>query len=509
MQRTAIGLVMCLPLLVGCAGEIISDAPQPKGTGGSGAFIPGGSGGASIQPGSGGARATGGAGSPTGPSSGSGGGGGGSSARGSGGASGSEPGSASGGLPCEVDAVLRSKCQSCHGAVPLNGAPVPIVTYEDTQAHAVSSPAMSVWQVMQTRVHSATMSVMPPRNQPALTSAELATLDAWFSAGAPAGTKACVSGGAGGTGGPSGAGGSRGISTPGVGPEYLPCKPTHYFRAHAEGSSTAKYPVPNPSQDSYICFNFKSPFAPGEQATAWAPITDDARVVHHWILYGTNAPLTDGTITNNCEITTLLATHVAGWAPGGENAVFDPDVGLSVEYPYYQLQVHYNNQRYNDAADSSGVAFCSTTTPRQNTAGIVVLGNMLFSIPSNANDYPVTNNCTNLSADGKTPLMVVNTSPHMHLLGTGFRTQHMRGGMDMGDLSNIPLGTWSFDGQKAYAVAPRRQVLPGDTLKTTCYYDNPNPNGVNFGPKTSDEMCFNFLTVYPYAAATKTCMSLF
>jgi len=508
MQRTATSFVMCLPLLVGCAGEIISGSPEQKGTGGSGPFTPGASGGsAAVHPGSGGGPATGGAGVPTGPSSGSGG----TLGRGSGGAPGSEPGTTSGALPCDVDAVLRGKCQSCHGTVPLNGAPVPLVTYADTQAHAVSSPTMSVWQVMQTRVHSTTMSVMPPRGQPALSAAELASLDAWFAAGTPAGTKACGSSGASGStgaGGSNGAGGAPGISTPGVGPDALPCKPTHYFRAHAEGSSTAKYPVPNPSQDSYTCFNFKSPFAPGEQATAWAPITDDARVIHHWILYGTTSPVTDGSITQGCEATTLLATHVAGWAPGGQNAVFDPDVGLTLDYPYYQLQVHYNNLRYSDAADASGVAFCSTTTPRQNAAGIVVLGNMLFSIPANANDYAVNNTCSNLSADGKTPITVVSTSPHMHLLGTGFRTQHMRGLMDMGDLSNIPLGTWSFDGQRAYEVN-RRQIMPGDSLRTTCYYDNPNPKAVNFGPKTSDEMCFNFITVYPYTAATKTCMSLF
>jgi len=214
-------------------------------------------------------------------------------------------------------------------------------------------------------------------------------------------------------------------------------------------------------------------------------------------------------VTTGCEATTLLATHVAGWAPGGGNSVLDPDIGLTLDYPYYQLQIHYNNQRYADAADSSGIAFCSTTTPRQNAAGIVVLGTMLFSIPANANDYPVSNTCSNLAADGKTPITVISTSTHMHLLGTGFRTQHTRGAVDMGDLSNIPLGTWSFDDQRHYPIAPRRQVLPGDTLHSTCYYDNPNPSAVNFGTRTSDEMCFNFITVYPYSAATKTCSSLF
>lgn len=359
---------------------------------------------------------------------------------------------------------------------------------------------------MQTRVHSTTMSVMPPRGQPALTSAELASLDAWFTAGAPAGPSACSGGqGSGGAGGSAGQGGSAAAQ---VGPDALPCQPNHFFRAHADGSTTAKYPVPNPAKDTYICFNFKSPFAPGEQATAWAPIIDDARVIHHWILYGTNTPITDGSVTTGCEATTLLATHVAGWAPGGENSVLDSDVGLTLDYAYFQLQVHYNNERYSDAADSSGIGFCSTTTPRQNAVGIVVLGNMLFSIPANANDYAVNNTCSSLSSDGKTPITVISTSPHMHLLGTGFRTQHMWGGMDMGDMANLPLGTWSFDNQLHYPI-PRRQVLPGDTLRTTCYYDNPNPNPVNFGPKTSDEMCFNFITVYPYAAATKTCEGLF
>jgi hypothetical protein len=189
--------------------------------------------------------------------------------------------------------------------------------------------------------------------------------------------------------------------------------------------------------------------------------------------------------------------------------VLPSDVGLVLDYPYFMLQVHYNNQRYADGADASGVAFCTTNTPRTNAAGIVPLGNMSFTIPANANDYPVTSNCTNLAADGRTAMTVIGTSPHMHLLGTGFRTQHMRGATDMGDLSNIPLGTWSFDSQVHYPVDPRRQVMPGDTLRTTCYYDNPNPTSVGFGTKTTDEMCFDFITVYPYAAANKHCSSLF
>jgi hypothetical protein len=35
---------------------------------------------------------------------------------------------------CEALTVLRAKCQRCHQDPPQNGAPVPFLTYEDTQA---------------------------------------------------------------------------------------------------------------------------------------------------------------------------------------------------------------------------------------------------------------------------------------------------------------------------------------------------------------------------------------
>jgi uncharacterized membrane protein len=35
---------------------------------------------------------------------------------------------------CEARDVLERNCQRCHGAKPSNGAPFPLVTYEDTQA---------------------------------------------------------------------------------------------------------------------------------------------------------------------------------------------------------------------------------------------------------------------------------------------------------------------------------------------------------------------------------------
>jgi hypothetical protein len=176
---------------------------------------------------------------------------------------------------------------------------------------------------------------------------------------------------------------------------------------------------------------------------------------------------------------------------------------LNFDYPYVSLQVHYNNDVHSDGADASGVAYCTTSTPRKNVAGISTLGSALFSIPPSSHEHPVTASCTTLSKDGQT-ITVLEAFPHMHKLGTGFRTEHLRGAEALPDLSNIPMGSWSFEGQKHY-VTNRREIRPGDNLKTTCWYNNPSSVAVKFGNKTEDEMCFNFIVAYPFASLNGLC----
>lgn len=431
-------------------------------------------------------------------------------------------------LPCDVETVLKGKCQSCHAATPLYGAPIPLMTYEDTQA---TYKSLSAWRAMKDSVSSGKM----PQGT-TLTAQEKKTLMDWFDRGALGAEKSCSggSGGAGGSGGSgtggaagsagsagyggkggaSGSGGAAGSggqggsggSAPCMDDTCLPCTPTVRFNAHAAGNNSAKYPVPNPTRDSYVCFNFASPFAAGELATAMGNIIDDDRVIHHWILYGTNNSLDVNTITPNCVGPSISAgyTHVAGWAPGGESTILPDDVGLKLDYRYFQLQVHYNNAAHNGAADASGVAFCTTKTPRPNVAGIVTLGASPFSIPARTTNHPITGTCRNLSKDGRT-LTMIGTSPHMHVLGSGFRTQHMRGDQNLGDLSNIPQGTWRFESQRHYSLSPRREVRPNDVLTTTCYFTNPGSRSVSYGPATTQEMCYDFVTVYPYESAVEKC----
>jgi hypothetical protein len=390
-------------------------------------------------------------------------------------------------LPCDVDNILRSKCQACHGAVPKFGAPMPLVTYADLHKPASSNPSLKVYQVLNTRVHSET-SPMPPRGQTPLAESEKARLNEWVNQGAPAGDRTCTD-----------------LVPPGdlnalSGPQYLPCTPDVTIKAHASGS-TAEYTVPTSFTNTYSCFTFRNPFPSGKHAVAWAPIIDNDQIVHHWILYGMNSGTHGGVATGNpCYLATINGTMVAGWAPGGANAVMDSDLSLDLNYPYYTLQVHHANRTGSTQTDASGVAFCSGS-PRQNVGGIITLGTTNISIPAGARDYSTTGTCNNISADGRTNMTIVGTSPHMHLLGRGFRTEHV----GQADLSNIPVGQWDFDVQRAYPQLPRRTVRPNEVLKTTCWYSNPTSRTVGYGPNTEQEMCYDFVTAYPYSNAVKKC----
>jgi hypothetical protein len=395
------------------------------------------------------------------------------------------------GLPCDVEAVVKARCQHCHGPTKRFGAPanMDLFTYTGTQAPAVSDPSIKVWQMMKKMVDQREMPLPTSPTGP-LTDGERATLEGWWAAGAPMGTMACSAAGA-----PDG--GSAAVPPgPPPGPQSLPCTPNYEFRAHAESGSTSDPFVVPQGNDTYRCFDFQVPFSPEEQAVAWAPIIDDERVIHHWILYGhtnTVAPPPGGLCGDGNRV------FLMGWAPGGQNGMMPPDIGLELPNPggWLTLEVHYNNKaRYTDAADRSGVAVCTTTTPRPKEAGVITLGSVAINIPPGAEGHEVKSEITASLTRGLTePLHVLWTSPHMHTNGTAFRTDIIRG-TEVRNL--VDLERWSFDNQRAYTRDPAVTTIEaGDALRTTCTYRNPGATPIRFGEKTENEMCFNFVVVYP------------
>jgi hypothetical protein len=95
-------------------------------------------------------------------------------------AGGPAPGDA---LPCNVASIVTSRCQTCHGSTPTDGAPMSLMAASDFSANAPTQPSMRVAQVAITRINS-TSSPMPPVSNPSLVDEEKQTLVSWLSGGA-------------------------------------------------------------------------------------------------------------------------------------------------------------------------------------------------------------------------------------------------------------------------------------------------------------------------------------
>lgn len=388
------------------------------------------------------------------------------------------------GLPCEVRDALAAHCGQCHGEAPAFGAPMSLLDHDDLHVPATSDLTRPVHELVGERLVAET-GRMPPTA--VLDDATLDLLVQYASDGAPKEPE-------------TDCGGPSGDPDPGepVGPEALPCDDPQRLVAHEAGGPGPFHVPAQGADDLYQCFAFKSPFVAGAQSTAWAPIIDDERVIHHWILYRTTEPQPDGG-TFPCDVSLQLsADFVAGWAPGGGNVQMPADVGLELGGPedWYVLQVHYHNTaNHEDAFDGSGVAFCVADTPRPQTAGVLTLGTVGLNIPAGATDHTETGTCGWLSTAFWPELHVIGSSPHMHELGRGLYAEVQHGDGSIEVITDVP--AFDFNSQTMYFNQPEVLIEPGDTLRTTCRYDNPNPYDVGFGEGTGDEMCFDFVLVYP------------
>lgn len=394
-------------------------------------------------------------------------------------------------LPCDVQRIFKAPCQMCHTMPMKFGAPMPLLTYDDTQRIS-SNPTKKVWELLKEYV---SLGFMPPSSLPRLPEADKKTLLDWIAAGTPSSPAGASCPGADG-------GASDAAMPAAIGPDALPCKPNHTFVARgAADADPFSVPVVN---NHYECFPYQVPFTKDEQATAWAPIIDNDKVIHHWILYGTEAT----TKPLNCHPSNR--TFLMGWAPGGPNSQMPADVGLQLPDPgtWLLLEIHYNNSAMiQNAKDRSGVAICTTPTKRPQEAGILAFAPRQIAIPAGATDFKVVSSCpSELTRLLPGPLHVLGTGPHMHQLGTKFRTELTSGGVTrvMTDVAR-----WDFNTQTFYWLNPNDWIIkPGDQITTTCTYTNPSNRIVRFGERTEDEMCINFAMVYPIDfVPTRACVN--
>ena len=451
---------------------------------------------------------------------------------------------------CSARKVLEENCVSCH-FVGTPWATIPLVTYDELQERLPSGvPAyVSVGQ----RIHDPTR-LMPPTND-RLTPVELATLDNWIAAGAKAGANpTCApgggpdasdgTGGAGGAGGGGGSAGTAGSGGSGAGgldggggsdggrdasvdaadasdasdgrdsgptdagtdgdggtrpPTGWPtdCEERYTVVAHgvSQPGDKTKFSVSGAmSRDFHQCFLFKAPWGTSVvQALRFRPIVDDARVVSRFALYGLQSSSgADGQVgASGCR----NGAYLHGWAPGANETPLPPDVGLQMPSgpnAFVALEIHYDNSAgHRDAEDASGLEFCVTKKLRKNTASVHVLGSTNFSLPPRT-QTSVSNTCDPATTQ---PVTLVSVLPQMNRLATRSRLVLNRSGSPSITLQDVP-----FDVASQITYPLSAIVNNGNTLTTTCTYNNTTSSPVRFGTSLNDENCYAFVTAYPAGA---------
>jgi hypothetical protein len=387
---------------------------------------------------------------------------------------------------CVVATVLQQRCVSCHDGKMTAGSPMGLQTYADLQASAKSNPSLKVFQAVEQRIHD-TARPMPPSGT--LPASELSAIDQW------------VSGGAVDCGFPK----MAGQPPPGM-LDPPPADAEECFELHAHNAQTpgdtTKFDVR--AGEFYHNFVFKAPYDRVVTALSFDPLIDNAAVLHHWLLFQvvTGSVGADGSHADDPVGTHPNSVLIAGWAPGGQANRAPPDVSFSLPPPggQFELEFHYFNSTGATAPDSSGVRVCITSKPVPNLATITWLGTEdILILPGTKSTASGT--CTPKNP-GKQDIHILSSSPHMHKLGTHMTTIVNRADGGHETLHDAP---FAFSDQRMY-VEPM-VIHPGDTLSTTCTYENAS-SLVLYGSSTTDEMCYNFVAAYPANALSNPGASL-
>jgi hypothetical protein len=370
------------------------------------------------------------------------------------------------GLPCDVDAVLKTRCQTCHSSEPKYGASAPLVTWQDLQKTGPGDK--KIYELVKERLHDDERP-MPPSPQPRVVDKELAAMDAWIDGGAKASPATCTS------------------EKAGDGVKPLSCKPDTILKASKPFTMQ-----PGSALDQYMCFGVDINVAQKRHVTALAPKVDNKQIVHHILLFQTKQA--ESAEPFACAAFGSAAWKlVAGWAPGGDNLELPPEAGFPEEKgtTHWVLQIHYNNATAKTGTDQSGYELCTTDQLRPNDAGVIAFGSINFAIPPRAThnikcDYRLGNEFKNAK--------LFNASPHMHTRGAAMSTERLAGGNGTPKMV-FEQKNFSFEAQSNYPIT--EAVTTGDVMRTRCSWKNPGDATIGFGEGTGDEMCFNFIGYYP------------
>ncbi|KXZ43942.1 hypothetical protein GPECTOR_77g38 [Gonium pectorale] len=274
------------------------------------------------------------------------------------------------------------------------------------------------------------------------------------------------------------------------------------------------------SSTTYECVNMELPSDAKYHIYRYEPIIDNTPFVHHFVAYACapgTAPSSAPGVPYSCLKAMECEEFFMLWAPGISGVDAPAEAALAFgkdSIRHLVLQVHYSNYGGTlNQADSSGFRIHYSPTLKKYDMGVLTIGSYDIAVPPDSSSYTTEPNycpagCTSQLAAGGGAVTLVESFYHMHELGRSMVTRHVRGNVEL-----PPLGRreyYNFDYQNSVGIPPAtRTLLPGDTLITTCTYTGAGRSETTkYGPSSKDEMCFNFLSYYPYNASITRCISI-
>jgi hypothetical protein len=394
-------------------------------------------------------------------------------------------GGAGNGLPCDVSAILKEKCQTCHGD-PLVSGPMKLITWADLQADSTAKPGNKIAARVKARISDSNMP-MPPTGRAPLTAQEQQILSAYIDAGAK--QAACASAPAT-PGTTAGRTGNRNAL-----PADSDCDYIQELRAHGGQSAgdTTPFEPPN-GTDHYEMFYFTPQWTEKVHVIRIDPIIDNGSVLHHWLLYmEENSANAEGAHQSDVGLQASGSQLLSGWAPGNMSVPLGTDIGLqTVSGPSarFGIELHYNTTANpTNRKDRSGARLCATKKLRSHEASVHWLGTQLIASLGLGGTVDASGSCSVMQE-----AHIIAHSPHMHTRGRYMKTTLNRGAQQI-KITDQP---FQFTDQQIFPVDdPSGEIIakPGDVIDTVCTYDG---SGIfTFGPNTDQEMCYNFVVAWP------------
>lgn len=213
--------------------------------------------------------------------------------------------------------------------------------------------------------------------------------------------------------------------------------------------------------------------------------------------------------------------QIAAWVPGISPRVLPQDLALRLRKgSRIVMQVHYNMAGGKTETDTSSIQLVIDNKP---PARVLVTRPLIIeslNIPAGKADV-VQERIYRYY--GKGEVQIHSVSPHMHLLGSSFRSEVVRKDGSKECVLDIP--NWDFAWQMGYGRPKDKPIVlkDGDGMTIRCVYDNTEahqpivggrkltPRNVTWGEGTTDEMCLLYLDMSeayapPVPAGQKACL---